>query len=78
MPFKWYFTQMMFKFGFRDLDSIFELDISNVWEQTDFWGGGGGGGRERGLIFPSVWPILSFYGRSLSCDLGWLWFTFHT
>jgi hypothetical protein len=34
------------KFGFRDLDSIFELDISNVWEQTDFWGVGGGGGGE--------------------------------
>jgi len=32
------------KFGFRDLDSIFELNISDVWEQTDFWGGGAGRG----------------------------------
>jgi hypothetical protein len=40
------------KFGFRDLDLIFELDISNVW-----FGGGG-----TGLVFPSVWPVLSVYG----------------
>ncbi len=37
------------KFGFRDLDSIFELDISNVWEQTDFWGEVGWGEAGRGV-----------------------------
>jgi len=72
MTFKWlYFTQVML-----NLDS--EILIQSLNWIFLMFGLGGGVERERGLVFPSVWPVLSVYGRPSSCDLGWLWFPFHT
>lgn len=55
MPFKWlYFTQVML-----NLDSEILIQSLN-WIFLMF--GLGGGGRERGLVVPSVWLVLSVYG----------------